>query len=356
MLKSDIIDLRTVFSGAFDINPLDATTKIHSEMHKLVEDELLHEERTFVYIVERRGSNLFRPFIDHIAKFHEIGTIRLYSDKSFAHIKEEVINTGKGCIILTDAIRTGDEISKIINILNKRNIMVPKVCGYLSNKETIEKLKIKYEMTKFEFIHEVEDYEHYKDYYGKLVRIHHSRLEPLDSEHPYYLYQTGSENEREKIETIISYVCGKANYYREKELLSDDIIGYTAEFDGAYALKVLSFKKNGFFDIERLQLRFRFDRSKSSLRIMAFCCVCDFNLEKITAIDEYVKRTLPNFEMYCEFLDDVPSKSEVICPLCLDVNLSLSILEKFDHKIKRVSIREGLEVKNILKYNPFFNF
>lgn len=357
MSKIDEINLKNIFPSAFEEGSQDINREFSSEMKKLIEEEFLSAERTFVYIVERRALNLFRPFIHEIKKFHEIGTIRLYDDNKLAGIKEWTCNNGKECFILTDAIRKGDEISTIINSMNQSGITVLKVCGYLANKETIERLRSIYTATKFEFIHETIDYEQYKDYYGKIVGVHHLRLEPLDSEHPYHIYRVQPKTSRENIETVIFKLCSKANTYREQNLLNDDIIGYTAEFDGNYAFRSLAIStKNDFFEIERLQLRFRYDKSQSILRMMAFCGVCEFNLEKISSMDDYIEYFLPSFTQYCKLINDLPCNQKIICPSCLDVNLSLTFLDKFDYKIKKLSEKEHFNLINIKKFNPFFNF
>lgn len=356
MSKIDEINLKNIFPSAFEATPQDINREFISEMQKLIEEEFLSAEKTFVYIVERRALNLFRPFIHTIKRFHGIGTIRLYDDKKLAGIKEWTCNNGKECFILTDAVRKGDEISTIINLMNQSEVTVLKVCGYLANKETIKRLKSLYPATEFKFIHETTDYEQYKDYYGKIVSIHHSRLEPLDSEHPYHIYQVHPKVSREKIEAVIYRLCSKANTYREHNLLNDDIIGYTAEFDGNYALKSLAISaKNDFFKIERLQLRFRYDKSESILRMMAFCSVCEFNLEEISSMDDYVENFLPSFTQYCKLINDIPSNQKIICPLCLDVNLSLTFLDKFDYKIKKLSEISDFTLKNTRKFNPFLN-
>lgn len=357
MSKIDKIDLKKIFPSAFETGSQDINREFSSEMQRLIEEEFLGTERTFVYIVERRALNLFRPFMYIIKKSHEIGTIRLYDNKKLAGIKEGVSNNRKECIILTDAIRKGDEISTIIDSMNKSDITVLKVCGYLANKETIERLRDIYTATKFKFVNETTDYEQYKEYYGKIVGVHHSRLEPLDSEHPYHIYQFQPQISREKIEAIIWKLCSKANIYREENLLNDNIIGYTAEYDGNYALRSLSLStKNDFFKIERLQLRFRYDKSESALRMMTFCSICEFNLEKISSMDDYVEDFLPSFIPYCNLINNIHSNQKIVCPLCLDVNLSLTFLDKFDYKLKSLSGKAGFNLKNTRKFNPFLNF
>jgi len=357
MQRVDEINFKTVFPNVFEADIHQINRDFNMEIHNLIENEISNVERTFVYIVERRGLNLFLPFVSTIKKFHEMGTIRLYDDKKLAGIKEGANNSRRECIIITDAIRKGEEISIIVDSLNKLGIEVLKVCGYLSNKETIENLRNMYADTKFKFIHEVTDYSQYKEYYGKTAIIHHKRLEPLDSEHPYYMYKFKNKIGRDKIETLIWESCKKANISRDQDLINNDITGYSAEFNGDDALKSISLNtKNDFFEIDRLLLRFRFDKSKSELRIMAFCDVNNFNLNKINLMDDYIEEILPGFIRYCNFLNDISSSQKVVCPLCTDINLSRTFLDKYDYKIKRLSENKGFFLKIVKKFDPFLNY
>jgi len=351
------IDFKTIFPTAFKMDTHQINTVFNSEIRNLLEKEVLNTERTIVYIIERRGLNLFGPFTYMIKKFHEMGTIRLYDDKKVVGIKEGVCNNRTECIILTDAIRKGDEISRIVDSLNKSDVTVLKVCGYLSNKETIEKLRNVYNETKFEFVHETTDYSQYRDYYGKIVGVHHSRLEPLDSEHPYYIYKSQQKTSRDKIWTVIFKSCKKANVYQDQDILNSDITGYTAEFDGDYVRKRMALNtKNDFFKIERLLLRFKFDQSRSELRMMAFCDVYNFNLSSVSLIDDHVENVLPNFIRYCKFLNENSNNQKIICPLCVDVNLSRRFLDMYDYKIKKMSEKEGFFLNTIKEFDPFLNY
>lgn len=357
MPEADKICFKTVFPTAFGSDTHLNNKEFNSEIRNLIEKEVSNVERTTVYIVERRGLNLLRPFVNTIKRRHEMGTIRLYDDKKLAGIKKGTHVDRKDCIILTDAIRNGDEISSIFASLNKSGITVLKVCGYLSNKETIEKLRNIYNEIKFEFVHETADYNQYKEYYGKLVGIHHSRLEPLDSEHPFYIYKAQQRIGREKIWDTILKLCKKANVFQDQDILNDDITGYTVEFNGDYARKRMSLNtKNDFFKIERLLLRFKFDQSKSILRMMAFCDVYDFNLSNINLMDDYVEDVLPSFFRYCKFITEIPSDQKTICPLCLDINLSRTFLDMFDYKIKKLSGREGFFLETDKEFDPFLNY
>lgn len=360
------IDFHTIFPEVFEGDSFEIASIIEGELSKLVYEEILSESPTDVYVIERKGVNLFHPFFNAIMERHHIGSIRSYKISPIVLMKGYTPTDAKESIVLTDAIGTGDEVSTICNMLNNLNIPIYKVCGYVAKKESINKLQKQFPQITFKFIYEVNDYEMYKKVLWRLTPVYHSRLEPLDSEHPFYLYRFTSRIGWDVANPIIVRACSKlfgGNFSVQDESMrinedsdrrSDDIVGVTVEYDSSDSImeKIISKEQKTFFQIERLLLRFVFDTSKSRLRAMAFCSPVDVDLNRFRNNEVGCRNFLSR--MYCDtFERDIAH--EVICPLCIDTNMSIKILDEFEDKLQSVTEEEGYKVINVGRYDPFKN-
>ncbi|OEU43486.1 hypothetical protein BGV40_03840 [Methanosarcina sp. Ant1] len=350
-----IIGLEQVFPKTFEVDPFEIITKIETEMSQLISDEILSEESTFIYIVERRALNLIHPFLNSIIDHHNVGFIRVNRDDKI-QIRQNS-NDGSKCIVLTDAIRRGEEISKIIRFLTEKNIKILKVCGYLACRKNVERVKKEFPTTKFIFVHNVEASEEYNQYHVELIPIHQSRIEPLDSEHPYYTYNILPKINKLDAPQIIQALCGSTPKDDDK-LRSCGVIGYTVEFEEINTFENLKvIRQIDDLKIERLLLRFRLDISKSLLRIMAFCPVNPGIIEQ-NQKSCHIKKIIPKKNAYCKLLE---KSNKMMCPICLDTNLSLLVLEEINGRINLFNnesnytnnVAYNYVMKNIGKYNPF---
>ena len=360
------IDFHTIFPEVFEGDSFEIASIIEGELSKLVYEEILSESPTDVYVIERKGVNLFHPFFNAIMERHHIGSIRSYKISQIVLMKGYTPTDAKESIMLTDAIGSGDEVSTICTILNDLNIPIYKVYGYVAKKESINELQKQFPQITFKFIHEVNDYEMYKKVLWRLTPVYHSRIEPLDSEHPFYLYRFTSKIEEDVANPIIVRACSElfgGNFSVQDESMrinedsdrrSDDIVGVTVEYDSSDSImeKIISKEQKTFFQIERLLLRFVFDTSKSRLRAMAFCSPVDVDLNRFRNNEVGCRNFLSR--MYCDtFERDIAH--EVICPLCIDTNMSIKILDEFEDKLQSVTEEEGYKVINVGRYDPFKN-
>lgn len=365
---STTIDFRTIFPDVFVGDSFEIASIIEGELSKLVYEEILSESPTDVYVIERKGVNLFHPFFNAIMERHHIGSIRSYKISQIFLIKGYTPTDGKESIVLTDAIGSGDEVSTICNILkNDLNIPIYKVYGYVAKKESINELKKQFPKITFKFIHEVKDYEMYKKVLWRLTPVYHSRLEPLDSEHPFYLYRFTSRIKEDVANSIIVRACselfggnfsvqdGSMRINEDGDRRSDDIVGFTVEYNSPDSImeKIISKEQETFFQIERLLLRFVFDKSKSRFRAMAFCSPNDLVLNRFRNNEIDCRSFLSR--MYCDtFEKDIAHK--VVCPLCIDTNMSIKILDEFEDKLQLVTEKAGDKVINVGRYDPFKKF
>ena len=360
------IDFRTIFPEVFERDWFEIASIIEGELSELVYEEILPESPTDVYVVERKGVNLFHPFFNTIVERHHIGSIRSYKISQIVRIKGYTPTDAKESILLTDAIGSGDEVSTICTILNDLKIPIYKVCGYIAKKKSINELQKRFPQITFKFIHEVEDYETYKKVLWMLTPVYHSRLEPLDSEHPFYLYRFTSKIGGDIANSIIVRTCsklfggnfsvqeGSMRINEDGERRSDDIVGFTVEYDSPDSImeNIISKEQKTFFQIERLLLRFVFDTSKSRLRAMAFCSPIDVDINRFRNNEVDCRNFLSR--IYCDtFEKDIAH--EVICPLCIDTNMSIKILDKFEDKLQLITEKAGYKVINVGRYDPFKN-
>lgn len=261
--------------------------------------------------------------------------------------------------MLTDAIGNGDEVKKVIKILNDSGVSVFKVCGYLAKKRAIKELEELYKDQKitFKFINETEDNDTYNKALWRLTPVYHSRIEPIDTEHPYYIYSFVPKIEKDATKNILT--CVLKELFGDEFLLNDDallggdnVMGCTAECNSFSSLlrRLTPKQLKKHLQIERMQYRFRLDDSKSQLRVMAFCSV-DVDVNKFhnngADCNEFLSR------IFCKKFEGDIAPQEILCPHCIDTNLSINLLKKFDRKIKYCADSEGYRVFNLTKYIPF---
>jgi hypothetical protein len=363
MADLEFIGIKEVFPAAYESGSLEVVTEIETEMSNLVSEKIITEERTFVYIVKRRGSNLFHPFLETIIDRHFVGSIRVFKD--ITQLKQDN-KCGESCIVLTDAIREGNEITRIIRELNKKNIKVLKVCGYLAQIGTLNRLREDFTGTTFEFVHSVKDYKTYQEYLAKLSLIHLLRIEPLDSEHPYITYEIYPKITEYNLKMIIQQLCPTAYFgeYDERCYPTSHIIRYSVIFEEINVFNCLqNIKPNDTILFPELKIRFNFNVSKSLLRIMPVCLVYLDLIKHHNCNCDFVN-IINRMEKYCSlFQKNTCVSKEMMCPLCLDINLSLSVMNEIDgmiqKKIKFIcenSRLDNYKMNKVREYNPFRNF
>lgn len=350
------INFSNVFPFLFEKNPFEIIATIEGELSKLMSDELLSENTTNILVIERKGVNLFHPFFNSLLEIHNLSSINLYRKSPNARIRSSAPINGEEAILLTDAVGKGNEVTQIINLLSKKGITVFKVCGYAAKNETLKKLKTQFSHITFKFLHETEDEKSYIENLWKLTPVYHSRIEPLDSDHPFYLFLFVPKIKQSDIKKIIDSLCSdifgnEYSIHNDDELMSNDIVGYRVESTDSNSMikKIITKWEKDHFQMEKVQLSFRFDSSKSQLRVMAFCS--PFNLD----INQFKDGNADciNFisRKYCDTMEG-GYPTEVMCPLCIDTNISLTLLKIVEEKISRFA-RGDFDVTTVRKYNSF---
>jgi len=351
-----IIDLKYYFSEAYKIDFGSFSKKIEFDLNNLIKSEILNYRYSDVMVIGRKSFNLFQPYIKKIKKnpLQEIYTIKLFS-----FTEHPIVSTlhpsaldffnpiqaieilwkkifGK-IILLTDAIKTGEEVSEVIENLTPDKIS--KVCGYLANKNGLSQLQKKYPKIQFSFLNIVND-TNYDIEQDRLQYVYQSRLIPIDGDHPFEIYSLKHQMNFDDLNLLIINIINKYKSadkdVKKDQLIVEHISSYTINLDFNAVLKEKPDFNQKFFKIDRMQFRYKFDPIQSQLRIMVLALdLTDPNLlinEKQAIEYKQCGLKLP-FKM-CEGVFIPPSSKDnpqqKICPLCIDRNISKFIISDFE--------------------------
>ena len=134
-------------------------------------------------------------------------------------------------------------------------------------------------------------------------------------------------------------------------LISNNMKGFRVECTDTNSIieNINNNLKNDLFQIERIQLDFRFDASKSQLRLMTFCSPWNVDINKIK------NNNCQHFlsEKYCEKIELDEFSNKVICPLCIDTNISANILNAFSGIIDKIATQNNFKVFTLRDYTMF---
>ena len=307
-----------------------AFTEAFYHASQLILSEILLKESTFIFIVERKNPSFIHGFINTIINNHNIGFACI--DRNGCTELRQYSDCHSECIVLTDGIRVGKEISNIINFLEKKNIKVLKVCGYLACKNSLDNARKKFPQIEFKFVHDAKDSKEYIQYFREMILISLPGLSTPNSEYPYVIYKVFPKINGDDALRIIQSLCGSTTVFKD-ELFSGDVVGYTVEFEDLNFFNCLKFVGQiNDLQIERLYLRFKLEKSKSLLKIIAHCVVTMSDIDRDPKKCD-IKKFIPEKNAYCNIL----RKSErFMCLTCLYTNLSI-LLDEINEKIKLIN-------------------
>jgi len=185
-----MICIESKYSESFDMDPIDIANNIEKKLEEFVFKEITSQYSN-IYVLERKGLNLFLPYLDLSRKSYGINSIKLLYNSNITRVNcYSVNNKKKENVLLTDAIGEGKEVDSTIRNLSKffpeKNIS--KVCTYLAKKEGLDKLIEKYPSIQFNHIKMATNSEEYWEEHKRLLCVYHNRMEPIDGEHPYILF------------------------------------------------------------------------------------------------------------------------------------------------------------------------
>jgi hypothetical protein len=376
--ENSLIDLKFYFSKAYKIDFDTYSKQVEETLATLISSEISNYKYSDVFVVGRKGINLFQPYIKKIKgnlDLQGIFAIQLFSFSEHPFVKiiypirfsnykiiqllDSVRKKFLGnTILLTDAINSGNEISEVIDNINPKNIT--KVCGYLANKNGLSLLQKKYPKIQFSFPRIMDD-DNYTIEQDNLQHIYHSRLIPIDGDHPYRIYSLKYQIDIDDLIVHIDRIINKFKSIENPDVKKDILIvphisSYTINLNFNAFLNEYPDLKQDLFTIERFQMRIKFDPKISQLRIMVLALDI-INSASLTNGDsiKYKQCGLKFLDKLCEsihlptFLKDNPP--EKICPLCVDNYISNLLLSHVERELVKFLEREGVKIEKMYQYD-----
>lgn len=367
------VDLAYYFSEAYKIEFEPYSKLVESDLDHLICSEILSYKFSDVFVIGRKGMNLFQPYIKKVNgknNLQGIYAIQLFSFSEHPLIK--ILHPGRfsnfkpikfieslrkkyfgNVILLTDAIKSGNEIIEVIENLPPHKIS--KICGYLANKNGLSTLQKKYPYIQFSFSKIVDD-ANYDIEQDRLQLIYQSRLIPIDGDHPYRIYSLKYQISTEDLVVHINDLIGKFRLagtdIKKDYLIVPQISSYTVNLDFNAVSQENPDLKQNLYEVERLQLRFKIDPKLSQLRIMALAL--DLTSDPILnggCSIEYQNCGIKILKKMCETiyiphpLKDNPH--EKICPLCIDKNISNFVISYTERELFKILDSNGVKIEKL---------
>ncbi|MFA5407646.1 MAG: hypothetical protein WC343_02625 [Bacilli bacterium] len=332
-------DHHSIFPDCNDPFLITHTESLEKQLQELILNEVTIDSKPNVFILERKGKILFSPFFKDIRNNNQgIYTMKIFDNLEAFRVRAYglPLDPSKSTILLTDAIRNGGEFNKFLETgVSKRLI---KVCGYLADKVTLERLTQEYPDTEFVFLTLVpgEDYRSYWTESAKLNCLFHSRMSPSDGEHPYVIQHiTPSINistlKEIIIESVEAFYSGPFTC-KDDDNAREDYTGFTITLK-----EPDSFLSNAEFPVKHLyetpvwKLRFKFNTNESKLRIMALA-LPDYHPNRLQKLSMWLSRPCKSqfSQPICANLQGKVSQQGLnthVCPFCIDTNIALFAIQ-----------------------------
>jgi hypothetical protein len=352
----DQITIKQQFGHISNEESLKIADAIDEELQLFFIKEVLQETDTNVMPIERKGLNLFHPYLANIEGLRNIISVKPLSNNRSMEIKYKIFalfNLGKSNILLTDAITTGSEARKIL----KRSAFklkslggFKKVCGYLALKSALDELEREFPYITFKFLKVVENREDYSEEHKKINYVYQKRMEPIDEEHKFIVAKIKPEFNLNEIKGKITEII--QNKYSDDFELRDNDLGIATKFNFTVyfnnPVEVLeSFSKIRLQEgdeIEKLAIRFKYSSPDSKLRIMVLLMP---HLNKETRF-QYYKRFFSstcnrNVALkYCNIhiIFKILLKGDrcALCSECIDSNVSEQLLKDLYSSISSLGL------------------
>lgn len=275
----DTITLKQQYGHISNEESLKIADKIDEDLLAFFIKEVVQEPETNVIPVERKGLNLFHPYLSNIEglRFISIKPLNYHHSVDLKYKYYTGYHFGKSNILLTDAITTGSETRKILQRSAFKLKFLggfKKVCGYLALKSALDELESEFPETSFKFLKIVENKEAYYEEHKKINYVYQKRMEPIDEEHKFIIAEIKPEFSLGEIKDRIIETIRK-KYGDNFDILDNDLgidskYNFTIYFNDPYKIlqSVLDIKLQDGDIIEKLAIRFKFSLPDSRLRFM----------------------------------------------------------------------------------------
>jgi|GEM_PF-2835908 len=340
----EMITLKQEFGHISDDESLKIANIIDNEILPFFNREVVQDLETNVIAVERKGLNLFHPYLNSIEGMRNIISIKPldhHGQYSMVYHIFSFFNLDKSNILLTDAVTTGEEIRKILTISPfkyKSFGGFKKVCGYMALKSAIVELEKEYPLISFKFLKVIEDKSAYYEEHKKIIYVYQKRMEPIDEEHDFFIVPINPTLSLRDIKTKV--VSGLNEKYKNCFEIQDNDLGIASRFNftvyfecpDQFLKSEFNVQLNREDTIEKLAIRFKYSSDDSKLRVMALSMP---NLNKENLLQYLRRRFLGSCnrnipKCHCKMPLRLRLLASVdrstLCAGCVDTNISRTML------------------------------
>jgi hypothetical protein len=332
------------FSIMDDPNPDLTAETIESEISGLFQRTIQNDKPSNIVAIENKGWNLYQPYLKKLVGFHPISRLKPFQySNSHRLLLYSSINPNNDTILLTDAVKYGNEINGILcgHILKRFHSKdrITKIVGYLATKEGLKNIQEKNPDVSADFVETVDSIPEYEDEQKRMRLVYQNRMEPIDGEHPYVMMRTDRRDIG--IDTLKSIITSTVpDFYSGEYEITDNFLkiknkkSITIHFYNPEAFKVNlnEFSKNT-FNFEKIALRFKFSTTDSLLRVMGVAMTDDkrsvFNvfhrLLKGKCSQNFPYKACRRYHPLKRF-NIIRSN---FCPMCIDNNISRYVISNF---------------------------
>jgi len=341
-----MITLKRSFGHVSDEESIRIANEIDSALLPFFNREVVQDKDTNVIAVERKGLNLFHPYLNSIKGMRTIISIKPLNHAPYKmeYHFHSVLNFDRSYILLTDAISTGTEARTILNLsIFKIKALggYKKVCGYIALKNSLDELQREYPEIEFRFLRIIEDLDEYYETHKKIIYVYQKRMEPIDEEHEFFVVDIKPELSVTEIKShlmnIITQRFGDCAELQDNELGIGIRFNFTAYFnepeqfmDTAFNIRLL---KDDVLD--KLAIRFKYSSDDAKLRVMALSMP---HLNRESRIQFLRRRILGSCarkvpKNHCKLPPywarlSLPMNRSILCADCVDTNISKTLLDE----------------------------
>ncbi|MDO9035403.1 MAG: hypothetical protein Q7U51_09400 [Methanoregula sp.] len=340
----EMITLKQKFGHISDEESKRIANAIDNELLPFFNKEVVQDKETNIIAVERKGLNLFHPYLHSIKGMRNIISIKPLNHQgpySMEHRFLSFFNFDRSNILLTDAITTGSETRKILTISPFKFKMLggfKKVCGYMALKSALDTLERDYPKISFRFLKIIDDHDQYYKEHKKIIYVYQKRMEPIDEEHEFFIVDIKPELSVNEIKSRIQELI-QERYGNCFELLDNDLgigskFNFTVYFDNPVQFLSTAFNvrlQNGDI-IDKVAIRFKYSSDDSKLRIMTLS-MPNLNIENrlqhlrrrmLGSCTRNIPKRRCQIPYWARLL--VPINRSMLCADCVDTNISLTLL------------------------------
>lgn len=345
-LMDSCITIHSLYPNLIDADHDAIIESIEKEIQHFFTNEIVRNRYSNIVIVERKGLNLFHPYLHNVAGLHGLSSIKLHGDPGeFPQVaitkNYSLTRSTKNYVIITDAIDTGSEIKRIIYSYYPRLFHKPKiskVCGYLAKKDAITELEKEFPKIEFKFLNVV-DNDDYQKKQEMILCVYQDRMEPIDEEHDFFFQNVNPchsyEDIVERIQNVLIEKNKKFSIY-DNPLVIRNKKCFTVYFEKTDELmNGCHHAKIDGTEIEKLALRFKYFPRYHKLRVEGIAMPHLKRELKKGILMRYIFRSCDrNLPIkICRSLRFPQRKKEIfreiLCPYCVDKNISHCLLMEF---------------------------